>query len=72
VTTEAMAQADQNQYVRLAGTMSVVSFIAGYDPVVFKQALERIVALISQAPREAPKPQLLEQPRGPQRDTTSA
>ena len=49
VTTEAMATPNQNQYVRLAGTMSVVSFIAGYDSNVFRQALERVVALVSQS-----------------------
>lgn len=49
VTTEALAAPNQSQYVRLAGTISVLSFIAGYDSSVFKQALNRIVALISQS-----------------------
>jgi hypothetical protein len=49
VTTEAIAKSDQSQYVRLAATMSVVSFIAGYDSLVFKRALEKVVAVITQS-----------------------
>lgn len=54
ITTDAIANAKQDQYVRLAGTISVVAFIAGYDVQVFKRVLERIVSLISQ--EEARKP----------------
>ena len=56
VTTEAIASPDQNQYVRLAATISVISFIAGYDSQVFKQALDRIVALVSQTDVRKPRP----------------
>lgn len=48
VTTEAIASADQGQYVRLAGTVSVLSFVAGYDTEMFRRALDRVVSLVSQ------------------------
>ena len=48
VTTEAITTPDQGQYVRLAGTISVLSFVAGYDSVMFRRALDRIVSLMSQ------------------------
>jgi len=48
VTSDAIADPDQGQYVRLAGLISVLSFVAGYDSEVFKAALDRIVQLVSQ------------------------
>jgi hypothetical protein len=54
ITTDAIANAQQDQYVRLAGTVSVVAFIAGYDVQVFKRVLERIVSLISREETRKP------------------
>ncbi|MGC1275854.1 MAG: hypothetical protein WBC44_19280 [Planctomycetaceae bacterium] len=48
VTTEAITTPDQGQYVRLAGTISVLSFVAGYDSEMFRRALDRVVSLMSQ------------------------
>lgn len=56
VTTEAITSPDQGQYVRLAGTISVLSFVAGYDAEMFRRALDRVVSLMSQTQHpERPK-----------------
>jgi hypothetical protein len=52
VTTDAVANADQGQYVRLAGLLSVVSFAAGYDAELFRRAIDRVVSLVSQGKLE--------------------
>jgi hypothetical protein len=42
MATDAIVAPDQSQYVRLAGTVSVISFYAGYDPEMLAGLLKRI------------------------------
>lgn len=42
MATDAIVSPDQSQYVRLAGTVSVISFYAGYDPEMLAGLLKRI------------------------------
>jgi hypothetical protein len=42
LTTSAITKADQEQYVQLAGTVSVLSFVIGYDPDFFSKLMNRI------------------------------
>jgi hypothetical protein len=42
MATDAIVTPDQSQYVRLAGTVSVISFYAGYDPEMLAGLLKRI------------------------------
>jgi hypothetical protein len=42
MATDAIVAPDQSQYVRLAGTISVISFYAGYDPEMLAGLLKRI------------------------------
>ena len=49
ITTSAIVQPDQGQYVRLAGALSVLAFLMGYKAGVFAQAINRIARLLSRA-----------------------
>ncbi len=42
LTTQAITSPTQDQYIRLAGTISVMAFIAGYDPEVFSRILMKV------------------------------
>jgi len=42
LATEAFKNPDQGEYLRLAGTMSIVAFYAGYDPSTFAGLLDRV------------------------------
>ncbi|HWB11001.1 MAG TPA: hypothetical protein VG826_17365 [Pirellulales bacterium] len=42
LTTQAITQATQEQYVQLAGTVSVFAFMVGYDPDVFKKLMGKV------------------------------
>lgn len=41
-TTEAITEASQAQYVRLAGVISAVAFLTGYDPSIFKRLIDYV------------------------------
>jgi hypothetical protein len=53
MATETMLNPSQDQYVRLAATISVISFYAGYDPEMFAGILERIKRLVESKPSGA-------------------
>jgi len=42
LTTEAITKASQDQYVQLAGTVSVLAFVIGYDPEFFSKLMNRL------------------------------
>lgn len=42
LTTQAITNATQDQYVQLAGTVSVFAFMIGYDPNVFRKLMGRV------------------------------
>lgn len=42
LTTQAITHATQDQYVQLAGTVSVFAFMIGYDPNVFRKLMGRV------------------------------
>ena len=42
MATDALVSPTQGQYVRLAGTISLISFYAGYDPQMLAGLLERV------------------------------
>ena len=50
MATEALTSPTQGHYVRLASTISVVSFYAGYDPQMFAVILDRIKRLLDSKP----------------------
>ena len=41
-TTEAITNPGQAQYVRLAGVISVVAFLTGYDPTLFRRLIDYV------------------------------
>lgn len=47
IATDAIAKTDQGQYLRIAALLSVVAFVAGYDVMVFRRSLERVISLIA-------------------------
>lgn len=52
LTTDAIANPKQGDYIRLAGTISVIGFLAGYDADLFKKLLDRVAMLSMDAPRK--------------------
>lgn len=52
LTSDKMANPEQGDYIRLAGTVSVIGFLAGYDADVFKRALDRVAMFSMDAPRK--------------------
>lgn len=52
LTTDAVTNAKQEEYIRLAGTVSVIAFLAGYDAEIFKRALDRIASLSTDGKRK--------------------
>jgi hypothetical protein len=50
MATETLLNPSQGHYVRLAATISVISFYAGYDPEMFAGILERIKRLVESKP----------------------
>lgn len=49
LTTQAITNATQDQYVQLAGTVSVLAFMVGYDPDVFRKIMGRVNGWASKA-----------------------
>lgn len=52
LTTDAVTNAKQEDYIRLAGTVSVIAFLAGYDAEIFKRALDRIASFSTDGKRK--------------------
>jgi hypothetical protein len=46
LATESFIRPSQGEYVRLAATMSVMSFYAGYDPAALGSLLHRVRKLL--------------------------
>lgn len=51
LSTKALTQADQEQYVQLAGLLSVVSFVVGYHPQAAGGLFQKVEGLVQQPPR---------------------
>lgn len=47
LATSALTAADQSEYLRLAPTVSIISFYAGWDPKVFSGLLGRVNAFLN-------------------------
>ncbi len=52
LTTDAIANPKQGDYIRLAGTISVIGFLAGYDADLFKRLLDRVAMLSIDSPKK--------------------
>lgn len=48
LTTSAVTESSPEEYIKLAGTVSILAFMAGYDAEVFKRALDRISTFSSE------------------------
>lgn len=48
LTTQAITNATQDQYVQLAGTVSVFGFMIGYDPDVFRKLMGKVNGWVAQ------------------------
>lgn len=54
LTTQAITNATQDQYVQLAGTVSVFAFMIGYDPNVFRKLMGKVNGWAVQREQEDP------------------
>ncbi|HVX13177.1 MAG TPA: hypothetical protein VHC22_18475 [Pirellulales bacterium] len=54
LTTQAITKATQDQYVQLAGTVSVFAFMIGYDPDVFRKLMGKVNGWASQHENATP------------------
>lgn len=45
LTTQAITEASQSQYIRIGGTLSLVSFVVAYDKTMFSFILNKIKAV---------------------------
>ena len=52
LTTSAVTSSTPEEYIKLAGTVSILAFMAGYDAEIFKRALDRISAFSSEGKRK--------------------
>ena len=52
LTTSAVTDSSPDEYIKLAGTVSILAFMAGYDAEIFKHALDRISAFSSEGKRK--------------------
>ena len=52
LTTDAIANPKQGDDIRLAGTVSVVGFLAGYDSDLVKRPLDRVAAFSVEGQRK--------------------
>jgi len=53
LATEALISPSQAEYMRLAPTVSIVSFYAGYDPSLFAGLLSRVKGFVNSPPQES-------------------
>ena len=53
--TDAVTASTTEEYIKMAGTISILAFMAGYDAEIFKRALDRISAFSTERNEEKSK-----------------
>jgi hypothetical protein len=48
LTTPVVTNSSPEEYIKIAGTVSILAFLAGYDAEIFKRALDRVSAFSSE------------------------
>lgn len=53
LTTPVVTDSSPEEYIKIAGTVSILAFMAGYDAEVFKRAIDRVTAFSSEGKGKA-------------------